>query len=163
MNLPAASWVERLGLQPHPEGGYFRRIFTDARTVSTAGGVRAAASSIHYLLDAASPRGRLHRNRSRILHYLQHGGPVRYWLLAADGALTSTTLGVGAGEALFLDVPGGVWKASELVDGADHALVSEVVLPGFDYADHEFMSLSQLAGDHAAHLPTLRHLVRPAD
>jgi len=77
--------------------------------------------------------------------------------------LTSTTLGVAAGEALFLDVPGGVWKASELVDGADHALVSEVVLPGFDYADHEFMSLSQLAGDHAAHLPTLRHLVRPAD
>ena len=124
MNLPAASWVERLGLQPHPEGGYFRRIFTDARTVGTAGGDRAAASSIHYLLDAASPQGRLHRNRSRILHYLQHGGPVRYWLLAADGVLTSTTLGVGAGEALFLDVPGGVWKASELVDGADHALAT---------------------------------------
>jgi predicted cupin superfamily sugar epimerase len=156
----AADWIARLGLEPHPEGGYFRRIYTDARTLDLPGGVRAAASSIHYLLDRRSPVGRLHRNRSLILHYLQHGGPLDYHLLGTDGELRTVTLGFAPGQALFLEVPGGVWKASRLHADADHALLSEVVLPGFDYADHAFMSLSQLAGEYPQHLAALRDLVR---
>lgn len=156
----AADWISRLGLEAHPEGGYFRRIYTDERQLETPTGARAAASSIHYLLDRRSPVGRLHRNRSTILHYLQHGGPVDYRLLSADGKLGTVTLGLGPGQSLFLAVPGGVWKASELPTGASHALVSEVVLPGFDYADHEFMNMSQLAGEYPQHLAALRKLVR---
>jgi len=155
----AADWIARLGLEPHPEGGYFRRVYTDARTLATPAGERAAASSIHYLLDRRSPVGRLHRNRSLILHYLQHGGPVDYWLLDAAGALQRVTLGFEPGQALLLEVPGGVWKASRLQPQAEHALLSEVVLPGFDYADHAFMSLSQLTSDHPQHLAVLGPLV----
>ncbi|MDB5967806.1 MAG: hypothetical protein JWQ90_256 [Hydrocarboniphaga sp.] len=156
----AADWIARLGLEAHPEGGYFRRIYTDGRLIDTPAGARAAASSIHYLLDRRSPLGRLHRNRSTILHYLQHGGPVDYRLLTADGSLRTVTLGIEPGQSLFLAVPGGVWKASELPPDVAHALVSEVVLPGFDYADHDFMSLSQLAGEYPQHLDALRALVR---
>lgn len=159
----AADWIARLGLEPHPEGGWFRRIYTDGRVLATPAGVRAAASSIHYLLDWRSPVGRLHRNRSTILHFLQHGGPVDYHLLAADGSLRTLRLSFEPDQALFLEVPGGVWKSSRLVAGADHALVSEVVLPGFDYADHDFMSLSQLAGDYPQHLAALREQVREDD
>ena len=57
------------------------------------------------------PIGHLHRNRSRILHFLQSGGPVDYFLLGADGEAVRVTLGFGGGEELFLEVPGGVWKA----------------------------------------------------
>lgn len=156
----AADWIARLGLEPHPEGGWFRRIYTDGRVLATPGGERAAASSIHYLLDRRSHIGRLHRNRSTILHYLQHGGPVDYYLLEADGGLRTVTLGTAPGQQLFLEVPGGVWKASQLPAYVSHALVSEVVLPGFDYADHDFMNLSQLAGEYPQHLQALRALVR---
>lgn len=156
----AADWIARLGLEPHPEGGWFRRIYTAGRVLATPAGERAAASSIHYLLDRRSPIGRLHRNRSTILHYLQHGGPVIYYLLAADGALSTMTLGTGPGQQLFLEVPGGIWKASELPTDVGHALVSEVVLPGFDYADHDFMNLSRLAGEYPQHLDALGRLVR---
>lgn len=162
-NLTADDWIARLGLQAHPEGGYFRRIYTDPRSVETPGGTRAVASSIHYLLTRDSPIGRLHRNRSTILHYLQHGGPVDYRLLAPDGALSCQTLGTAPGQSLFLEVAGGVWKASVLGPGAELALVSEVVLPGFDYADHEFMSIEHLRRDHAPHLDALSHLVRRVD
>jgi predicted cupin superfamily sugar epimerase len=155
----AVDWIARLGLEPHPEGGWFRRIYTDSREIATPGGPRAAASSIHYLLDRRSPIGRLHRNRSTILHYLQHGGPVDYFLLGADGELRTVTLGSEPDQQLFLEVPGGVWKASSLVPNVDHALVSEVVLPGFDYADHDFMNLSQLASEYPQHLHVLRTLV----
>ncbi len=55
-----------------------------------------------------------------------------------------TVLGFAAGQALFLEVPAGTWKASRLEPGADHALVSEVVVPGFDWADHEYLAADSL-------------------
>ncbi|WP_414720400.1 cupin domain-containing protein, partial [Streptomyces sp.] len=36
-----------LGLQPHPEGGWYRRLWTAAEEVVTARGPRAAATAIH--------------------------------------------------------------------------------------------------------------------
>lgn len=158
--LPEQAWIERLNLAPHPEGGWFRRLYTDPATVETAHGRRARITSIHYLLTRASPRGCLHRNRSTILHYLQHGGPVRYLVLDESGALRSTVLGSGDGQALFLEVPGGCWKASVLIEGATHALVSEVVVPGFDFADHEYMSAARLRAEFPQYLDALGDLVR---
>ncbi|WP_341919255.1 cupin domain-containing protein [Hydrocarboniphaga effusa] len=161
MNPAAADWIARLGLAPHPEGGWFARIHTDARLVDTPAGPRAVATSIHYLLDRRSPVGRFHRNRSDILHYLQSGGPVDYWLLEADGSVRRVTLGLAPNQQLFLHVPGGVWKASVLHEPADHALVSEVVTPGFDYTDHEFLTLETLHADYPRHAGSLAAFVRP--
>ena len=161
MSLAAADWIARLGLAPHPEGGWFRRIHTDARLIDTPAGPRAAASSIHYLLDRQSPVGRFHRNRSDILHYLQSGGPVDYWLLEAGGSVRRVRLGFEADQQLFLHVPGGTWKASVLHESADHALVSEVVTPGFDYADHEFLTLTSLRADYPEQAEALAAFVRP--
>jgi predicted cupin superfamily sugar epimerase len=156
-------WIHRLKLQPHPEGGWFRRIYTDARATPGAD-TRPWATSIHYLLTRESPVGTLHRNRSTILHYLQDGGPVEYWVLDPQGGLARTVLGFDPGEALFLAVPGGCWKGSRLAAGTSHALVSEVVVPGFDYADHEFMTAAQLAAhpQHAAALTPLLRVDAPA-
>ncbi|MET9497997.1 cupin domain-containing protein [Streptomyces sp. NPDC006552] len=129
-------WQRELGLEPHGEGGFFRRIYTGAHEVATARGPRPAATAIHYLLDEARPSGLLHRNRSDILHFLIDGGPLEYVTVDPAGALTRTVLGPDAER--FLLVPGGWWKASRLTGGARHGLVAEVVTPGFDYADHEF-------------------------
>lgn len=141
----AGRLIARLGLERHPEGGWFRRIHTSDQTLDTAQGPRAQVTSIHYLLTADEPLGRLHRNRSDILHYLQGGGPVEYRLLdETTGRLDRVVLGHGVDQRLFLHVPGGVWKASQLIDGADHALVSEAVVPGFDFADHAFADAALL-------------------
>ncbi|MDO9454031.1 MAG: cupin domain-containing protein [Stagnimonas sp.] len=134
----------RLALEPHPEGGYFRRIYTAATTVQAAYGERHAVSSIHYLLTAEHPRGRFHKVRSTILHYLQSGGPVQYACVDEKGRLTETVLGTADDQPLFLEVPAGVWKSSRLLDSADHALVSEVVIPAFDWADHEYLDVALL-------------------
>lgn len=152
-------WIERLGLAPHPEGGWFRRIHTDARQIETAHGARPVLSSIHYLLTREQPVGRLHCNRSTILHYLQDCGPVEYLLFDEQGALSRTVLGREPGQSLFLCVPGGVWKASRLRDDASHALVSEVVTPGFDYADHRFGG-PELLARWPQHADVLKPLLR---
>jgi len=46
--LTAADVAAKLGLSPHPEGGYFRETFRDA----PAGGGRAHSTAIYYLLGA---------------------------------------------------------------------------------------------------------------
>ncbi|WP_372346304.1 cupin domain-containing protein [Streptomyces sp. KL116D] len=135
-------WQSELGLEPHGEGGYFRRIYTGPSQMATPHGPRPSASSIYYLLDERQPSGLLHRNRSDILHFLVDGGPLEYVTVAPDGTLTRTLL--GPADERFLLVPGGWWKASRLVGGARHGLVAEVVTPGFDYADHEFATRAVL-------------------
>ncbi|SDJ36484.1 cupin domain-containing protein [Streptomyces indicus] len=129
-------WTAALGLEPHGEGGYFRRIYTSPHSMQTEHGPRPSATSIHYLLDEKQPSGHLHRNRSDILHFLIDGGPLEYVTVDPDGELHRTVLGAEAER--FLLVPGMWWKASRLTGGATHGLVAEVVTPGFDYADHEF-------------------------
>jgi predicted cupin superfamily sugar epimerase len=156
-----SGWVERLGLELHPEGGYFKRIYTSSQAHVTPNGERALATSIYYLLDQAQPLGRLHRNRSDILHYLLDGGPVEYVLLGADGELRRVCLGAAPDQDRFLAVAGGRWKASHLINGATHALVAEVVTPGFDYADHEFCDEARLRREHPRQVEALRPFLRP--
>ncbi|WP_338693227.1 cupin domain-containing protein [Streptomyces sp. Q6] len=143
-----------LGLEPHGEGGFFRRLYTSPVTVETAHGPRPAATSIHYLLDERQPRGLLHRNRSDILHFLIDGGPLEYVTVDPAGTLTRTLL--GPDDERFLLVPGGCWKASQLVGGAVIGLVAEVVTPGFDYADHAFAT-----PDVLTEFPHLADALRP--
>ena len=144
-NSFADDWRTRLKLEPHPEGGWFRRIYTAEAEISTPRGSRPLASSIHYLLDATRPRGRFHRVRSTILHFLQSGGPVEYALIGPDGGFCTVTLGFDAVWEIVLEAPGGTWKASRLVGDASHALVSEVVLPGFAWEDHDYLTPEALA------------------
>lgn len=139
MNDPdSAALIERLGLEPHVEGGYFRRTFqADHREcVDQGDGPRFTMTSIYYMLTRESPVGRWHLNRSDIVHYFHLGSPVSYYLIDAEGRLETVELGpdLEAGQQLQLSVRGGMWKASHLQAG-DYGLISEAVAPGFDDQD----------------------------
>ncbi|MFJ5809623.1 cupin domain-containing protein [Streptomyces sp. NPDC093093] len=151
----ARHWIDSLGLEAHVEGGYFRRTFqADHRPrTRTPDGERYTLTSIHYLLTHWFPVGHWHLNRSDILHFHHHGEPVTYHLLHPDGRHSTDVLGQDPqrGQSLTLAVPGGVRKASHLTAG-DHALISEAVAPGFDYADMTLGrpdTLTTLFPDHA--------------
>ncbi|MEM6709693.1 MAG: cupin domain-containing protein [Pseudomonadota bacterium] len=149
--------IDALGLEPHVEGGYYRRIYSgdDVPMLVLAEGQRAALTSIQYLLTATSPVGHFHRNRSTIVHYFQAGDPLHYRLIDAEGTLTECILGanVVAGEQLTLVVPGGVWKSSELQATAvfGYGLIAEAVTPGFEFAEMELGDAARLARDFPQH------------
>ncbi len=147
--------IEQLQLEPHIEGGYFRRSYAAAAEFDG----RALMSSIFYLLTDDSPVGHLHRNRSDILHYWQAGGPIRYTLLSAEGELKEVVMGpdLAAGQQLQLLVPGGLWKASELI-GGEFGLVSEAVCPGFDYRDMALADAAEIKASYPQHWSRLARL-----
>lgn len=138
--------IQQLALEPHLEGGYFRRTYE----ASHAGVIdqtreRLFMSSIFYLLTDDSPVGYFHRNRSDIVHYWQAGSSLTYYLINDRGELSSTVLGpdLNAGQQLQLVVPGQTWKATVLDEG-EFGLLSEAVTPGFDYDDMELATVSRL-------------------
>ncbi|OZB80140.1 MAG: cupin [Microbacterium sp. 14-71-5] len=134
MTAPAPSTAIRLGLEPHPEGGWFRRTWTSRNPIETAGGTRPAATCIHYLLTP---------EESSAWHVVSSD---ELWLWHGPGRLELSLGGSGAApgesEAIVLGpddvaqalVPAGVWQAARPLDDRE-VLVSCFVSPGFDFAD----------------------------
>ncbi len=151
------SLISQLALSPHPEGGYFRRTYESAHVQRG----RKLMSSIYYLLTEDQAIGHLHRNRSDIIHFWQHGSPLLYTLLSPEGKLLQFTLGpdLGAGQQLQLTVPGGFWKASQLLCGS-YGLISEAVCPGFDFDDHDMAEGADIRAKYPQHWPVLQALCR---
>ncbi len=116
--------AERLDLQPHPEGGWFRLTWTASVTVT---GQRPAASAIHYLLMPGE------RSRSHIIDdadelWLWHG-PGSLTLLIEDSEGNVTERRALGPESPQVLVPAGTWQATE--PAAEEVLVSCLVSPAF--------------------------------
>lgn len=133
-------WIERLGLQPHPEGGYYREVWRSDLTLPAEGlphgAPRSAGTSIYFLLPAGV-RSEWHRVASDELWIHQHGDDLDLWITdEPDAAPAPQDLGVN-GE-LQLVVAANRWQAAQVRDG-DHgyALVCCVVVPGFEFDDFE--------------------------
>ena len=144
MHARAADLVEALGLQPHPEGGWFREVYRSTDVVSRDGAARDALTSIYYLL-AAGQLSRWHVVTLDEVWHFHEGEPLE--LLTCDPRLSIVEARV---EVLRLGppssdgtrpqhvVPRGVWQAARPT-GA-YALVGCTVAPGFDYADFQFLA-----------------------
>ncbi|KAI1778107.1 RmlC-like cupin domain-containing protein [Hypoxylon cercidicola] len=119
---------------------------------------RNASTSIYYYVTPISPQGNFHRNRGRTVHTLHRGRGV-YVLIHADEPdlpgggkrIEAFVVGhdVAKGEKLQWIVEGGKYKASFLLpdDGEETSgglLISETVVPGFEFCDHDFLNAEGL-------------------
>ena len=150
----ASELIRTLGLEPHPEGGYYREIFRSSERVVPSGGrgPRSALTTIYFLLTEGTA-SRWHQVSSDEVWHLYEGGPLE--LLELDGEarhLVRHRLGpVGeGGGAPVCTITAGAWQAARPL--GDYVLVGCTVGPGFDFAD-----FSMLADD-----PALASIVRRA-
>jgi PPOX class probable F420-dependent enzyme len=141
---PSTSVVEQLGLEPHPEGGWFRETWRSPTLISPPGypGDRAAATAIYYLLHPGE-ESRWHVVRSAELWLWHWGGPLALRLGgSADEPRSVEEVRLGSdlavGERPQVVVPGGTWQSAAPA-GQQPVLVSCVVAPGFDYADFRLL------------------------
>ena len=157
------SIIRTLKLEPHIEGGYFKRTFESPTQTSTN---RPAMSSIYYLLTNDTPIGYLHQNKSDIIHFFHSGSPIKYSIVSPDGELITKVLGsdLEQGHLPQFMVKGGYWKASELVQKEaslkDFGLISEAVCPGFEYKDMQLAKLKTFAKSHPSLVKPLMHLIK---
>lgn len=151
--------IQTLHLHPHPEGGYFTEtdrhpppsnLENEKNPQENDPSLRAASSTIFYLLTPNAPLGSFHRHQGRTIH-TWHRGRGRYVIIHADEAtcshegsekfkrgerelLESFVVGpdVARGERLQWVVGAGKYKASYLLPdistqgGSEGLLISEV-------------------------------------
>ena len=134
MTVPALAAA--LTLDPHPEGGWYRRTWTSPVTVQTSYGPRPSATAILYLLDGVS---RWHRVRSAELWCRNGGSAVELRTGGAGDTPGDVQTHVLDADHPQVVVPADVWQTARLL-GAEPALVTCVVSPGFDFADFELLS-----------------------
>ena len=135
----AAELIAELGLQPHPEGGFYGEVFRSSLAVQTADGrpARVALNTIDFLLQPGQFSA-WHRVASDEVWHLLEGPSLRLWLAPPDlGVFSHVDLGpVAAQRRPRHVVPAGWWQAAEPLEG--HAYVGATVGPGFDFADFTF-------------------------
>jgi predicted cupin superfamily sugar epimerase len=155
--MTAEEAVARLGLERHPEGGFYRETYRAPEVLSRAAlperfaGPRRISTAILYLLPEGE-KSRLHRIASDELWHFHLGGPLELVELRPDGRAETTILGGGLerGEVLQRAVAGGRWFGARPRPGAGWCLVGCTVAPGFDFADFELGRKEELLAAYPA-------------
>jgi predicted cupin superfamily sugar epimerase len=120
--------IARLGLQPHPEGGWYRQTWVGP------GAVRASGTAILFLLQAGEV-SHWHRVDADEIWIFNAGAPLILSLGTAVARQVLLGPEVLAGQVVQQVVPAGWWQAARST-GA-WSLVSCTVSPGFRYDGFE--------------------------
>lgn len=121
--------IQRLALQPHPEGGYYRQTWI----ADSTDGTRPAGTCIYFLLKAGEA-SHWHRVDAAEIWHFYAGTPLILSLSETDeGPATDHILGpdVLNGEEPQLIVPPQHWQAAKTT--GDYTLVGCTVSPAFQF------------------------------
>lgn len=139
MTIPPTA--AQLGLERHPEGGWYRRTYTSPIPVETEKGTRPAVTLIHFFLSAGDTSAWHVVTSDEI--WLWHGpGTLQIQFGGThdqpDAAGEAHRLGGGTEDVAQVLVPAGVWQRTLPAD--DDVLVSCLVSPGFSFDDWSLAS-----------------------
>lgn len=128
----AASIISQLGMEPHPEGGWYVETFRDAGKDG-----RGHSTAIYFLLEAGQ-RSHWHRVRdaAEVWHF-HAGAPLKLEIWPGKGPVEVRRLGIdlAGGERPQAVVPAGVWQAARST--GDWTLAGCTVAPAFDFGAFE--------------------------
>jgi uncharacterized protein len=143
----ASALIERLALQPHPEGGWYREIHRASQRVTTSRGSRSALTTIYFLLEQGQI-SRWHVVASDEVWHFYSGAPLELVTYEPSSrSFERAVLGPPAnGRQPVGIVRENEWQAARSL-GA-YSLVGCNVGPGFEFEDFRFVAAIP---DHAAH------------
>ena len=139
--MTGATIIEALGLQPHPEGGWYRETYR----AGAEPGHRSAGTAIYYLLQAGE-RSHWHRVDAVEVWHWYAGSPLL--LSVSDGeTVRQHRLGddLASGERPQAVVEPFEWQSAETM--GDWTLCGCTVAPGFEFAGFEMAPPDWKPGD----------------
>jgi predicted cupin superfamily sugar epimerase len=156
--LTSHEMINKYGLQPHPEGGWYKETYKSSEYIPAAalperfGGSRTFSTGIYFLLRQ-NDFSAFHRIKSDECWHFYAGDPLVIYVIKQDGKLNIITLGddISNGQLFQYIVPANCWFASKPAADSIWCFVGCTVAPGFDFADFELadaLALSALYPDH---------------
>ena len=166
MTKDAKYWIQKLELEPHPEGGFYRQTYKadlllPREALPQFSGPRATSTAIYFLLEGENFSA-FHRLRSDELWHFYVGGPLVVHVIDEHDRYSEIQLGSDpeAGLVLQAVVKAGCWFASRLRDSNSYALVGCTVAPGFDFEDFELAKRAELVKSYSQHEELITKLTR---
>jgi len=158
-------FIAKLGLEAHIEGGYFREIYRNARSMEgkclrpAVEGERSTATTIYFLLKSGQV-SKFHRLTSDEIWFYHYGSPLIIHMLAPDGRLQSQRLGLNIenDEMPQIVVPSNTIFGAEVAEENSFGLVGCMVSPGFDYRDFTLFSGEELINLYPQHKGIIERL-----
>jgi uncharacterized protein len=147
----AQYFVSKLGLEPHPEGGFYKETFqstemiTDQELTVQFEGQRKLYTSIIFLLTSNNV-SHFHRLKSDELWYYHAGSPLTIHIIDEKGEYHGIHLGlnIDKGEVPQALVPKNSIFGSSIMDEDTFSLVGCMVSPGFEFKDFELFTQEDL-------------------
>jgi len=165
MKIEFEKYVDELGLQPHPEGGWYREVYRSNETHPFGDGDFPSGRNICtaiYFMIAKGNFSAFHKIKSDETWHFYAGDPLEVVEIDTAGNLKKTLIGndIAKGNVFQYTVPAGAWFASRVYSGGDFSLVGCTVAPGFDFRDFEMAEREKLIGDFPSHKTTIEELTR---
>ena len=159
--------ITSFGLEPHVEGGWFRRTFQSDQQLNKNSltncftGTRYVTTSIIYLL----PKGEFSAFHSLLQYETWHfysGDPIIVHWFNDQGILESQILGTNyeKGEIPQLTIKPNTYFAAELAPKSEYAFVGCTVSPGFDYEDFTLAKRKALLQLYPDYAPIIKRLTK---
>jgi len=161
LSSDAKDIIQKLDLQPHPEGGFYRRTYCANERITKADGTqRHASTGIYYLLqqDAYSA---WHRIDADEMWHFYAGDPLLIHTFDEHGEWKAQRLGnmLQQPDAVCqYVVPAGRWFAAEREGSQGYSLVGCTVAPGFEFANFELADMQVLLSRYPRHAAVIRRL-----
>ncbi|WP_419887878.1 cupin domain-containing protein [Neobacillus niacini] len=151
-------WVSKLGMTPHPEGGYYKETFQSEEQISdkelsvNLEGKRRLYTSIYFLLTS-NDVSHFHRLKSDELWYYHGGSSLSIHVIDESGQYKEIKLGLnlGAGEVPQALVKKNSIFGSSVSEKDTCSLVGCMVSPGFEFQDFELFTQEELLKVYPQH------------
>lgn len=147
--------IRKLGLKPHPEGGYYREDYRSDYSVASKKHdeeIRNAGTSIYYLLDE-DHYSAWHQVKSDETWHYYAGAPIVLYVINSEGTLSTHRIG----HVIQHDLPSQItiranqWFAAKPIVNDSFTLVGCTVYPGFDFKDFRLANITELKQLYPAH------------
>jgi hypothetical protein len=163
--MTAEYFIEKLELQEHIEGGYFKEVYRCADTVNSDfvsadyEDPRALATTIYFLLKSGQT-SKFHRLRFDEIWFYHYGSPIRIHMIDPEGKYSSHVLGldVDKNQSPQILIPANTLFGAEPMESNSFGLVSCMVTPGFDFRDFELFSTDALCARHPDFIDVIRRI-----
>ncbi|OQY29757.1 MAG: hypothetical protein B6244_02925 [Candidatus Cloacimonetes bacterium 4572_55] len=165
-------WIDKLGLTPHPEGGYYKETYRSDEVFSRSAlpdrycGDRVFSTAILFLLKSGQC-SHFHRLQTDEIWHYHAGSPLTLHLIAPDDSYTALGLGADPDNGLAFQrvIKRGSWFGATVSASCKRSdtfsLVGCTLSPGFDFADFELCDREDLIRQFPAHQEIILKLTRP--
>lgn len=170
MTHTAKSIIDTLGMQPHPEGGYYVETYRSDETIAVNAlparfpGDRALGTAIYFLLTSEDISC-FHRIRTDEVWHFYCGSVLTIHLLDTRGDYHEILLGtdIANGQRPQAIVPHGYWIGATVTEPDSFVLVGCTTTPGFEFDDFQMGDREALLSAFPRHGTVIRQMSREGD